>query len=156
MKKENVNVKTGNLIDFIKNREANAFLHIANCFHTMGGGIAKQLKENFPNVYKADLKTVFGDYNKMGTISFAGLSGPYIIFNMYAQYHYGSYKKQLNEDALICCLDKVKYYVNKDKTIAYPYMMGCGLAGGDWEVVSKILAEKLDGYNHFAVRLPEL
>lgn len=33
------------------------------------------------------------------------------------------------------------------KTIALPYGIGCGLAGGSWDVVYKIIDETFDDYN---------
>lgn len=144
----------GDLIDIIKQNKCSVAIHVANCHHAMGAGVAAALRKNFPEVYAADCSTICSDYNKMGTISVAQLNEfpSVIVANLYAQYNYGTDKSQLDYDALTCCLKKIKYFY-EDQIIAYPYLMGCGLAGGDWDTVSKIIDFEFSKMNHFAVRL---
>lgn len=148
----------GNLIDIIKNGKCDVALHVVNCKHTMGSGVALALKNEFPVVYEADLKTRKGDFNKLGTNSIAELdirpSIDYtIVVNMYAQYNFGGDQRNLDYTAFEMCIKKVANQFS-DQIIAYPYLMGCDRAGGDWGIVSEIIHAHFHDINHFAVRLP--
>lgn len=148
----------GNLIDVIKNGECNVALHVANCKHTMGGGVARALREEFPIVYETDLKTQKNDYNKLGTNSYAQLNihpkmDLSVVVNMYAQYNFGGDQRNLDYTAFEMCIKKVANQFS-DQIIAYPFLMGCDRAGGDWEIVSKIIHAHFHDINHFAVKLP--
>jgi hypothetical protein len=50
-----------------------------------------------------------------------------------------------NYDAVRCALAKVKTVADKNDDRSYrfavPYKMSCGLAGGDWNIIHKILEE---------------
>ena len=54
----------GDLIQLAKNGEFDVIIHGCNCFCTMGAGIAKTIKDIFPEAYKADLNTKKGDRSK--------------------------------------------------------------------------------------------
>ena len=57
-------------------------LHGANCFHTMGSGIAKYLREKYPQIYTTDvMTTVKGDKKKLGTFSKTIISDNFHILN---------------------------------------------------------------------------
>ena len=60
----------GDLIQKAKDGEFDLIVHGCNCFCTMGAGIAKQIKKNFPQAFEEDLKTEKGDHGKLGTITF--------------------------------------------------------------------------------------
>ena len=149
-----MNKVKGDLIQLAKDGEFDIIIHGCNCFCQMGAGIAVAIKQNFPAAFKADKATVFGDKKKLGTYSSVMIQNdhgePLLVVNAYTQYKYGK-GKNLNENALRKCFRKLKEeYGNKCLTFAYP-MIGCGLAGGNWEVVSKIIEEELEGENHTLV-----
>lgn len=54
----------GNLIEALKSGSVQAIAHQANCFNTMGSGVALAIKNAFPEAYEADCKTVKGDKKK--------------------------------------------------------------------------------------------
>ena len=118
-------------------------VHQCNCFHTMGSGIAKILKEEHPEVFEADLTTKFGDKSKLGTFSKAQIKNHVslkYVFNLYSQYNFG---KGLRTDylALEEGFAEILYWcsVHNIKRIGIPYLIGCGLAGGDENTVLSIL-----------------
>lgn len=122
--------------------------HCANCFCTFGSGVAKQIKEKYPEMYSADCKTVNGDKNKLGTISFVELENnsknnifPYYGVNLYGQYDYGTASRKLNYEAIYTSLEKLKdLMVEKGwLSVGFPFLMGCGLAGGNWGIVYKMI-----------------
>jgi len=85
----------GDLIKFAIAGRFDAIVHGYNCFNTMGKGIAKQIKNKFPEAYKADCCTRMGDILKLGTYTCAMLT----IINAYIQYNYGS-SINVNYDAI--------------------------------------------------------
>lgn len=132
----------GDLIKDSKNYELIG--HQCNCFWSFGAGIAPQIKLAFPEAYQADLKTPYGSEEKLGTISFSEETNP-IVVNLYGQFKYTRTDVDTNYEALRSCLKSVKEKFS-GKKMAFP-LIGAGLAGGDWDIISKIIEEELVGEN---------
>jgi O-acetyl-ADP-ribose deacetylase (regulator of RNase III) len=130
--------------------DTDVIVHQANCFHTMGSGIARHIRENFPEAYEADLKTVKGDRAKVGTYSTALVTTPnpnkrlrYIV-NMYSQFDFGRNQKHTLYDAIHDGFTLLRNNITtRPRTlvtnIAIPFRYGSNLGGGDWNVVKAIL-----------------
>lgn len=116
--------------------------HQCNCFCTMGAGIAPQIKVSFPEAYASDLKTNRGDKKKLGTISFTEKTTP-IVVNLYGQFNYTKTEVDTDYDALSNCLKEVKKTF-PGKKMAFP-LIGAGLAGGDWKIISGLIEKELEG-----------
>ena len=133
----------GDLVQMALGGEFDAIFHGCNCFHTMGSGIAKQIRAAFPEAYEADLTTQHADVNKLGTVSIAESDDGLAIVNCYTQYKYGTNQKHFVESALQLILDKMSITVNEFKPtdrLHYGFpLIGCGLAGGDGNVVVSML-----------------
>lgn len=128
---------------------AQAIIHQANCQCTMGSGIARNIRERFPEAYEADCQTVKGDASKLGRASSVLLSPEkqalypnlrYII-NLYGQLNYGLEKRHTSYDALAEGFERIRDWAgwNGLTKLSVPYRLGCNRAGGDWEIVSAIL-----------------
>lgn len=150
----------GNLLDLAENGNFDIILHGCNCFHTMNSGIAKEIRKRYPSVYEVDKKfSKYGDPAKLGTITFKELEN-FLIVNCYSQFNYGySGKLYLEYGALRSCLKEVKELVKKvkpklksDVKIGFP-LIGCGKAGGDWNVVKRIIIDELGEYDITLVKL---
>ncbi len=134
-----------------KNNELDAYAHQANCFCRMGRGIAPLLAKANPDVRKADNETIEGCNMKMGTFSVAKTEGFPFLYNVYGQYHWHKWKEAPNRNtcytSLAEGLEKVKgnmTYYNKT-SLGLP-LIGCGLAGGDWEgVVLPMIKDIFEG-----------
>ncbi|MEN8258621.1 MAG: hypothetical protein ABFS09_12235 [Thermodesulfobacteriota bacterium] len=74
---------TGNLIELAQDNYVDVIIHGGNCFCTMGAGIAKAIKDVFPDACEADLAPQEGDRNKLGTLSGAQINKkrPYHLYN---------------------------------------------------------------------------
>ena len=141
--------KVGNLIHAARDGEVNIIAHQANCFHTMAAGIAPQLQAAFPEVYRADRQTVLADKSKTGTYSLAHSSEYNLfIYNLYGQYHWAHDHEDYgtNYHYLINALMAMRDNIREDALLAHDVptnigfpKIGCGLAGGDWEVVESLL-----------------
>lgn len=130
----------GNLL----NSKANHIAHCANCFHIMGAGIAKEIREVYPKAYKADLKTKRGDKNKLGTFSRAFIPNENKwIYNLYGQYDIGCRNgPALDYKAFEKCLESLKINLEQytpDFILGFPWLIGCGLAGGNFKIVQPMI-----------------
>lgn len=140
-----VNIIKGDMVLSYQNNELDAYAHQCNCFCRMSRGIAPLLAKANPYVRKVDSKTLEGDKNKMGNVSIVDTMGFSVLYNVYGQYHWSKYKEAPNRntcyDSLKNGLYVVKWHlqslmvdINDTKTLGLP-LIGCGLAGGDWEGV---------------------
>ena len=64
----------GDLIALAQDGHFDVIVHGCNCQCTMGAGIAKAIKEAFPEALEADKGTTKGDRNKLGTLSTASIA----------------------------------------------------------------------------------
>lgn len=139
----------GNLVTMALEGHFDVIAHGCNCFNTMGAGIAKEIKERIPVAYEADQLTKKGDIRKLGNFTFAqcvieGTS--FFVLNCYTQFHYGKnhldgVEKPVDYEAITLCLRKINH-IFAGKSIGLP-LIGCGLAGGDWTIVEKIIETEL-------------
>lgn len=137
----------GDLVKLALDGEFDVIAHGCNCFCTMGAGIAPLFAKYFnADRFSWEHPTQRGNYNKMGCIDSAEetrYKRPFIVVNAYTQYStnasYGHIP--LDYDALIMCLKKInKSYAGK--SIGLP-KIGCGLAGGNWEIVKGLIKKEL-------------
>lgn len=143
----------GDLIKLALEGEFDVIIHGCNCFCTMGAGIAKLIKNQFPKAYAADLDTNKGDKSKLGTYS----SNTYnssdkhelIIINAYTQYHWKGSGNKVDYKAIETIFSQIKTDYSGLR-IGYP-LIGAGLGGGDWETISKIIEAELTGEDHTLV-----
>jgi O-acetyl-ADP-ribose deacetylase (regulator of RNase III) len=128
--------------------------HQANCQNTFGAGIAKSIKEMYPKAYHADTMAYKDGKAVLGEYSFCHLdNAPFKkIFNLYGQTLYGSRKRMTNYNALYDALEGMKnYLVDNDEDlpvpdVGFPYLMGCGLGGGDWRIVERLIEVAFHNY----------
>jgi O-acetyl-ADP-ribose deacetylase (regulator of RNase III) len=136
----------GNLLDLAEAGEFDIVVQGCNCFNTMGGGIAREIRERYPVVASVDMETVKGDYNKLGTWTEcdAGEKNRFTVINAYTQYNMSQGTDVFEYTAFELILQKLCHAYG-DKRIGLPYI-GMGLAGGDKEVI-------LDQIEYFAQKV---
>ena len=86
-----VKVVEGDLIKLAIEGDFDVIIHGCNCFCTMGAGIAKGIKSEFPEAYKADVNTAKGSREKLGTFSSATVTRnnyEITIINAYTQHNW--------------------------------------------------------------------
>ena len=157
-----INEVDGDLIKLFKQNEFDAIAHGCNCFSTMGSGIAKTIKDEFPEVYIADklylnhLREKNIPNLKLGNYSqFRSEYG--IIYNLYTQFTYGTNKRQVSYDAIANVFSKLN--VSNDilngkqdyKIFLGIPKIGAGLGGGNWNIISKIIHEVTTNINIIVV-----
>jgi O-acetyl-ADP-ribose deacetylase (regulator of RNase III) len=128
----------GNLLDLAEAGEFDVIVQGCNCFNTMGGGIAREIRERYPHVAAVDGKTVRGDYTKLGTwtrenVILKNGTVTFDIINAYTQYNMSHGADVFEYTAFQLILEKLSF-VYPGKRIGLPYI-GMGLAGGDKDVI---------------------
>jgi len=127
--------KKGNLLDLAEAGQFDIVVQGCNCFNTMGGGIAREIRERYSEAAIADDRTEKGDYTKLGnwTECEVGDDNQFTIINAYTQYNMSTGEDVFEYSAFALILQKLEHAYG-DKKIGLPYI-GMGLAGGKKEVI---------------------
>lgn len=141
----------GDLIKLTLGKEFDIIVHGCNCFCTQGAGIALSMSRYFntlnPIKYPGEHITRKGDINKLGNIEYSKFRLPLdsnvIVINAYTQYTYGN--NSVNYNAISLCLMKINFMFS-GQNIGMP-KIGCGLAGGDWNIVANLIDEHMYNMN---------
>lgn len=132
------------------NSNCDYICHQVNCQGVMGAGIAKQIRERWPEVYEYYIKT-YEDYTwggrpkLLGTIDLARIEGTtrYVV-NMFTQDTCGyDGVRYTSYDAFANALNEMMDVIPLSATIGFPKNIGCGLGGGNWKVISALIEEML-------------
>lgn len=140
--------------DLLTDDKVNVICHQANIFHTFGSGIARAIKDLYPEAYEADCETKKGSTIKLGSYSYAKTDCGRHVVNCYSQTGMGASDRNTSYNDIIeifTILEKnARAWNNGLKTISderepmvigVPYKYGCGLAGGRWRVVNAIFED---------------
>lgn len=128
--------RKGDIIEAFKNEEIDVLVHGCNACGVMGSGIAKQIKEEFPEAFEA-YKKYEKDYGlKLGTCSFFR-TGPFTtIVNMVTQDKYlPRDQRHFSYDYFDNALQQLRLERGR---IGMP-KIGAGLGGGNWTVIEAII-----------------
>lgn len=127
-----------------------AICHQVNCQSVMGSGVAKAIYQKWPEVKQKYHEFCSGQRPEdlLGKIQVVDLLSEFparnkVVINVFGQLTYGRRKICYTDyDALAKAFDEINK-ICAFKTIAFPYGFGCGLAGGDWVTVEKLMLEHL-------------
>jgi O-acetyl-ADP-ribose deacetylase (regulator of RNase III) len=131
--------KGGNVLDATED----AILHQCNCVTKVGMGLSHDLFTKYPF---ADIYARRQIPNAPGTIDVRQQNGKMII-NLFGQYYPGQsrYDGDLAKDRInMFCqalrqIELMLIDTNRIKSLALPYGIGCGLAGGSWSTYHELL-----------------
>jgi O-acetyl-ADP-ribose deacetylase (regulator of RNase III) len=130
----------GNLLD----SNCDYICHQVNCQGVMGSGIAKQIRERWPEVYDIyrELCDTYQSGDLIGGIQVAGH-----VVNIFSQDNFGyDGRRYTSYDAFVEALLKFRTTIPSGSTIGFPKNIGCGLGGGNWKIISTMIEEILGGY----------
>ena len=149
-----INYIKGNLLD----SDCNFICHQVNCQGKMGSGIAKQIRDRWPEVYSNYARVV--DSKMLGKIQILYIEDANIprqcVVNMFAQENYGyDGVRYTSYDAFWNCLNELKNQIPRGATIAFPYKIGCGLGGANWEIIEKMIDVVFKDYGVFIYKLED-
>lgn len=130
----------GDLLALGKANEFDIIVQGCNCWNVMGSGIAKSIREQFPDAWLADQETLAGDRNKLGCYTI-GMAGRLVIINAYTQFNTAKYSGEdvFEYKSFELVLDKLAKRFGKYR-IGLP-MIGMGLAGGDPERIIPLIED---------------
>lgn len=141
------------IIGDITTTDCKIIAHGVNCQGVMGSGVALALMTKWP-IIKASYLDYFDEFDHgidgekfLGKIDDCWIDRPNrknarFVINCFTQQYYGATSgvQYLSYDALLSCLKSVRsiceYYNVKE--LAIP-KIGCGLAGGNWNIVKSII-----------------
>lgn len=142
-------IKEGNVFD----SDADIICHQVNCQGVMGSGVAKEVRERYPEVYAqykylCDINKGYpaGLLGKAQIVSIDNVFSRYIA-NCFGQDKYGYDGAQYTSvgalmEALIYVAEQARQFNWK---VAMPYKIGCVRGGADWDTVKKIIDVTFQG-----------
>jgi len=150
--------------DDILNCTEHILVHQVNHQGVMGAGLALQIKNKFPIVFEK-YKTVCNSLSweqiqEAGAVDFVKYlevdEAPFYVANLFGQRYYGKYQISPDYKAMKNGLNTIsRFAIKNGLMVAIPYGLGCGLAGGDWNIVSKmtddIFSDKVE-YNIYRIK----
>lgn len=154
-----VTYHSGNILD----SGADLICHQVNCQGAMNSGVAKAIRQKWPQVYTEyrnaarDLSSEeFCDedlswMHMLGHIQTVFLADKETmgVINMFAQAGYGyDGRRYTSYDAFWSCLGEIKKTIKPGLRIAFPARIGCVRGGANWNVIFTMIEEVLgDDYN---------
>lgn len=129
--------------------------HQTNCQGVMGAGIARTIRDTWPRVfgqYKLFcVKRRMEGKSPLGSCQLVYVDDEHsrIVANLFGQEIYGRGKCKTDYEALRKALHSLanNSFVRKQAlSIGFPYLMGCALGGGDWDIVLPIIEEEFSDY----------
>ncbi|XAK55542.1 Appr-1-p processing protein [Bacillus inaquosorum] len=150
-----IKIEKGNILDATED----IIVQQVNCKGVMGAGLAKAILNKYPNVKKEyqsfrnfNLNKGLTDKDLLGLVNYVQVSDGKVIANVFGQVNIKKncfdktvYTKQ---EALTRGLKEVKELSEQlNKSVAIPYGIGCGLAGGDWNIISELIDSVFSDYN---------
>ena len=138
----------GDLISFLKSYKGEMIFtaHGCNCHASFGAGYAPLIGKAFDGLHEVDAKyqaSFANNFNMLGT--FSKLETQHVtIYNAYTQFHggrdlrlpmLGKAFKAMNDDI------KVRSSELDVKPVLLIPLIGAGIAGGDWNEISKLIDE---------------
>ena len=131
----------GDLLQALEDGSVDVIMHQVNCVGAMNSGIAKKIRQDYPQHFTDYTNTLakmgrdifFGSYvcTELDDCKIVGVAG---------QYHYGKDGRYTNYSALVKAIcDFLENH--DDRVIGLPKYIGCGLGGGDWNIVEQLLID---------------
>jgi O-acetyl-ADP-ribose deacetylase (regulator of RNase III) len=127
-----------------------------NCITIRSHGLSASIVKRFPHADPYAIRRSVGNRNMSipedksvpGTIEVYGSDTERKVICMFAQYGMGtpySYNNTVTDSYtdrakwFSLCLEKIEDL--QPSSIAFPYQIGCGLAGGNWMVYNKVISD---------------
>ena len=113
--------------------------HQTNCKKVAGTGLALAIRNKYTNWYK-EFRLYDGE---LGMCWLYDVNDKLTIASLYAQNGYGRDIRFTEYWAFRNCLKALKKQNGYDKQIYIPAGIGCRNAGGDWNIIEKLIEEYL-------------
>ena len=136
--------KKGDLIKALEDGEVQVAGHQTNALGIAGAGIALTIRRKYENWFK-EYYDFCEKFSKppVGKLQIVEVGKNKYIANLFGQEAPAEYRNQVatNYEALEKSMIELRKWAedNKIEKIGMPTFLGCGLAHGKWEIVSKII-----------------
>jgi len=129
--------------------KCDALIHCCNCQHTFGSGVARLVRETYPEAHKADLETPIDCKEKLGTFSCVKAHDGKYIYNMYSQFRFGADRRQTDYEAFYNGLTGIHSHIkNLDlKTASIPFKVASDRGGASWRVIESMIYDIFEESN---------
>lgn len=130
-----------------------AIAHQVNCQGVMNSGVAKTVRERYPEVFDAYKKLCNETPNPIDLLGKGQCvptgHGDRVIYNIFGQFNYGyDGGMYTNYDMFVKGMTRaigehrlqLDIYDDVQLVIAIPYGIGCCRGGGDWDVMGMLLS----------------
>ncbi len=122
--------------------------HQVNCQGKMGSGIAKSIRNKWPDVYEMYMKwytdCTWRNKSMLGKCHSVPFDDNRTVINMAAQNYYGSDgKRYTSYDAFYNCLEQIRDKIPNGSKIGFPHGIGCGFGGASWNIIKTMIEEVL-------------
>ena len=140
-----INTKLGDITEAVTE---GIIVQQVNAKGVMGSGVAAAIRQKWPIVFDVYRERIYDAGQVMGMMIPVQVTATLHICNIVGQQFYGrDGKRYTSYDALDDGFKKVKSYATalNIKEINFP-LIGCGLGGGEWEIVSSIIQSNLPSF----------
>jgi O-acetyl-ADP-ribose deacetylase (regulator of RNase III) len=129
----------GNVLDVPKG----IIVHGCNDQGVMGAGIAREIRERYPAVYGTYLDHMkkYKKADLLGTISVTEVAPDKYIVNAITQTLGTGKSREVDYDAIARCFEKIND-IGEPSDLRFP-MIGAGLGGGNWSIISNIIEHEI-------------
>lgn len=118
--------------------------HVCNNKGKWGAGFVLALSKKWSEP-ETEYRAIPPKYHELGFVQFVRVEEDITVANMIAQQDVKSNENErpLRYDALIDALIKVNEYCQKRQCTLHMPKIGSGLAGGNWNIIEKIIEENV-------------
>lgn len=135
----------GDLLNFPN--QINTIAHSCNTQNIFGAGIAKSIRDKYPEAYTADCDAHRNNENQLGYFSYCklNLDSNKRIINLYTQSSTGK-GRMVDYEAFYKSIDYLNRAINSASSVynyilGFPFGISCGLAGGSWNIILSMLKD---------------
>lgn len=134
--------------------DCDVFCHQVNCQGKMRSGIAKLIREKYPKVYteyKNKCDNAISHKNLLGHCQMVEIEPNRYCANLFGQLYYGYDNVRYTDESAVYCMfmnlyDWCNYAIYEFENykrikLGIPYKIGCGLGGGNWDNILRIINE---------------
>lgn len=150
--------------------EFGIIVHQVNCHGVMGSGVAKALRDKWPEIYRS-YREDYEEYiyggdkyngnNLLGSINVCKIKENLYVVNLFGQQDYRQNhqlsKRFTSYGAWEKALPKLRNYIDDNElpdNVYFPYNIGCDRGGGDWRIISAMIEEYFP--NAIICKLPKV
>lgn len=137
----------GDALEIFKQNKDAALIHQVNCKGVMAAGIAKQIRKEYPEHYVDFIKKE----SKLGSFVITTVEDYKDVIGIFGQDKYGNDGTRYTNYAalvedIISLIDLADAGIIS-RNFILPKYIGCGLGGGDWNIVKELLIDTEKLYN---------